>query len=258
MKKTLIALLALAGMACGADGDLTLLYDFQGIRNTGTGKGNLIVNEADYNQTVFDMKDAPIYQGITNTTMTNVFSGVDKTTCITLAFWVDPSSANYQMLFGWGESGKGFKFGIDNDKLTGTTKDVSNVGGGAIPEDGWSLIAVTYKAGSEAGKINITLRDATLGDNTKVWTSQNVSYNAPTDPTKFSILSAKSDGKEQQFTGLLASVGIYSSTGNISDVKNSDILEAMGPAPVSVPEPATATLSLPALAGLAARRRRRG
>ncbi len=120
MKKTLITLLALAGVACGADGELTQIYDFQGIRSTGKGQGNLIENTTDYDRTVFDMKDAPVYANIENATITNILNGSDTNTCLTLAFWVNYNStdANQQMLFGWGETngevGTGVKFGIDN------------------------------------------------------------------------------------------------------------------------------------------------
>ena len=263
MKKTLITLMALAGVACGANGDLTQIYDFQGIRNTNTGAGNLIENTADYDRTVFDMKDAPVYANITNTTITDILNGTDQNTCLTLAFWVNYNSAKgkQQMLFGWGENGTGIKFGIDNGAICGTTKDVASLTSGTVTNDEWSLIAVTYKSGTttvdnvETPCLTMILRDVS---DDKTYLYSNKTYNAPTTGGDvFSILSGSTKSHTEAYKGLLGGVGIFTSTGNVGDVTNAAIATAMGPAPVLIPEPATATLSLLALAGLAARRRRK-
>ena len=254
--------MALASVAVGADGDLTQIYDFQGIRNTNTGAGNLIVNTTDYDRTVFDMKDAPVYANISNSTITNILNGTDQNTCLTLAFWVNynKATAAQQMLFGWGENGKGIKFGIDNGAITGTTKSKENISNGTVTDNEWSLIAVTYKSGTtlvegvETPCLTMILRD--VSDNL-TYQYSNKTYHAPeTGGDVFSILSGSTKSHTEAYKGLLGGVGIFTSTGNVGNVTNASIAAAMGPAPVLIPEPATATLSLLALAGLAARRRR--
>ena len=258
MKKTLIALMALGGMVNAADGDLTLIYDMDGIRDAVTVSGTITDVSDDWNgASVWDCSKTPVYQGITNSTITDVLSGADTETCITLAFWVNRSSNDYQMLFGWGENGKGVKFGIDHGTICSTTKDVANIQYGTVKEGEWTLIAVTYKS-SGTNELDILVRNATAGNNTAVYAFKDKTFNAPTDTTEFSILSANSNSTAEQFNGLLGAVGIFSSTGDVTDVTNTAILAAMGSAPTaSIPEPTTATLSLLALAGLAARRRRK-
>ena len=270
MKKTLIALMALASVAMGANGDLTLLYDFDAIMNTGTGKGNMSKNTWDYDRTVYDFQQGGRYDGISNETVTNILNGTDQNTCLTLAFWINSgySQAKYQNLFGWGEAGKGWKFGFENQDLCGTTKGKTNIiaTDSTIETGQWNLVAVTIKSTSITSTVDgvttttpgltMVLRDVT-DDQTYLYS--NKEYNTPESAgNTFSVLSADSNGATETFKGLLSGVGIFTSTGNVEDVTNAAIATAMGAAPMLiVPEPATATLSLLALAGLAARRRRR-
>ena len=104
--------------------------------------------------------------------------------------------------------------------------------------------------------LTMVLRDVT---DDLTYQSSDKTYNAPQSAgNKFSILSADSNATTDTFKGLLSGVGIFTSTGNGTDVTNQAIATAMGAAPMLiVPDPATATLSLLALAGLAARRRRK-
>ena len=270
MKKTLIALMALAGVAMGANGDLTKLYDFDGIRNTSTGAGTMTSNTWDYDRTVYDFQQGGRYVGISNETVTNILNGTDQNTCLTLAFWINSgyNNSQYQMLFGWGEGGKGLKFGLKDQDLCAVTKNVYEHydSSSNIEKNQWNLVALTIKSTSITSTVDgettttpaltMVLRDVT--DNLTYQYSDKT-YNAPQSAgSTFSVLSADSNAATDTFKGLLSGVGIFTSTGNGTDVTNQAIATAMGAAPMLiVPEPATATLSLLALAGLAARRRRK-
>ena len=267
MKKTLIALMALASVAMGANGDLTLLYDFDALEATGKGTGTMTQNTWDYDRTVYDVQGGRAYVGIEDSTVTNILNGTDQNTCLTIAFWTHSgyNNSNYQMLFGWGENQTGWKFGFDHRNLCGTTPGRSDVKGGSVKSGEWVLIAATVKSTSITSTVEgtttttpaltIVLRDVTNG---QVYDKGDVTYVAPTVAgNTFSVLSANSNNVAENYKGLLSGVGIYTSTGDVNDVTNAAIATAMGAAPVLIPEPATATLSLLALAGLAARRRRR-
>ena len=89
--------------------------------------------------------------------------------------------------------------------------------------------------------------DTDIGNNSKLW-------NSPTNADLFAIGSKNSTSNEKAFLGKIGGVVILSSDGYLT---TEQIVTALGAAPKSIPEPTTATLSLLALAGLAARRRRK-
>ena len=72
MKKTLIALMALAGVACAANGDLTQLYTFESLKGTLLGQGNITVDTTTYDQTVYDCSEAPFYKYNGSTTTSDI------------------------------------------------------------------------------------------------------------------------------------------------------------------------------------------
>ncbi len=261
MKKTLIALMALAGVAMGADGDLTSIYTFETLKSTMLGQGSISIDSDTYTTPVYDCTAAPYYKynsSTLTTNLTDVLTGATANTSLTIAAWVDWGTSAHQTLFSWGENGTGIKFCLDGTSIRCVTKDVSAnwksediYNTGATNHD-WSLVAVTLKNAGD-NTLDIVLRDVS-GD--RVWTFSGKSYNAPNSPNAISLLTANVSGGEEQFNGYLAGLQVFTSTGSASSVSNAKILAAMGSAP-TVPEPTTATLSLLALAGLAARRRRK-
>lgn len=179
---------------------------------------------------------------------------------ITIAAWVSPGAVNdggygdYKSIFGWGEdSGKGFVFDVRNNDLNVTTKNISeniftnsNVTCGDTVT--WTMVALT---------INIADKAACAYQGTTVdsWTDTAIgTWNAPTNDDLFAIGAKNANGTDNLFKGKIGAVTILSSDGYLT---NAQIATALGAAPVAIPEPATATLSLLALAGLAARRRRK-
>ena len=160
------------------------------------------------------------------------------------------------------------QFGLKDQDLCAVTRNVTEHydTSSNIEKDQWNLVALTIKSISitptaegvttSTPALTMVLRDVT---DDLTYQSSDKTYNAPQSAgNKFSILSADSNATTDTFKGLLSGVGIFTSTGNGTDVTNQAIATAMGAAPMLiVPEPATATLSLLALAGLAARRRRK-
>lgn len=245
MKKTLIALFALTGVATAA---LTEIADMEelivGMETVGT------VGKADgYNQTVYTLDGA--YIGGTNADVLNALNGTSGV--VTFAGWINLASdaSQYNTLVGWGASGTGFKFGVKDDDLFYVTKNVAEtVRGTSIAKGEWTMIALQYNTANKNFRLTVTTTDGqffTVSDNT---TMNAVTVN------EFAIGSANGNATSgnENFDGMLSGFKVFTSTGYEN---NSTIAAALGAAPKIVPEPATATLSLLALAGLAVRRRRK-
>ena len=244
MKKTLIALFALTGVASAA---LTEIADMEelivGMTTVGT------VGTVDgYNQTVYTLDGA--YVGGTNEDVLNALNGTSGV--ITFAGWINLAgdATQYNTLVGWGASGTGFKFGVKDDDLFYVTKNVKEtVKDFSIAKGEWTMIALQYNVTNKNFRLTATTTDGqyyTVSDNT---TMNAVTVN------EFAIGSANGNATSgsENFDGMLSGFKVFTSTGYEN---NSTIAAALGAAPVLIPEPTTATLSLLALAGLAARRRR--
>ncbi len=124
------------------------------------------------------------------------------------------------------------------------------VKGFSIAKGEWTMIALQYNTANKNFRLMATTTDGqyyTVADNT---TMNAVTVN------EFAIGSANGNATsgDENFDGMLSGFKVFTSTG-FED--NSTIAAALGAAPEVVPEPATATLSLLALAGLAVRRRRK-
>ena len=250
MKKTLIALFALAGVASAALNEIAsmeeLISDMDTVGTVGTIDG--------YNQTVYTLDGAYI-----NGTNEDVLTALNGTSgVITFAGWINLASdaTQYNTLIGWGESGTGFKFGVKDDDLFYVTKNVTEtVKGFSIAKGEWTMIALQYNVANKNFRLTATTTDGqyyTVTDNT---TMNAVTVN------KFAIGSANGNATSvnENFDGMLSGFKVFTSTGYEN---NSTIAAALGAAPTlvvtpAVPETTTATLSLLALAGLAARRRRK-
>ena len=177
---------------------------------------------------------------------------------ITIAAWVSPGAVeatvygDYKSIFGWGEDKeKGLVFDLKDNDLNVTTKNVkenifsdSNVTCGDTVT--WTMVALTINIADKAARAYQGTADN--------WTNTAIgTWNAPTNDVLFAIGAKNSNGTENLFEGKIGAVTILSSDDYLT---NAQIATALGAAPVAIPEPTTATLSLLALAGLAARRRR--
>ena len=265
MKKTIITLLALAGVAGAATTFTEIVSMDDLITETTATVGTSVGTIPGYNQTVYTMNGA--YTGLSNSTLTAAMTG--DSDYVYVAAWVNISSTSandYRILFGWGENNTGFKFGIKGDDLCIVTKNqTEKVGGFSIQKDTWTLIAVGFYAGADSDGENM-FRIHCTGTDSQMYTYK---YDTTPDANKnemkpmtasttntFAIGSsyANKTSEGENFDGLISDLTIFSTSGFAS---NSEIATALGNAPKLVPEPTTATLSLLALAGLAARRRRK-
>ena len=246
MKKTLIALMALAGVASAA---LTEIATYDSLIGGMTTVGN-ITSSDEYDKPVYTF-DNSAYIGGTNDAVVNAITS--STGTVIFAAWVNlaTDASQYNTLVGWGESGKGFKFGIKDDDLFYVTKNVKEtVKDFSIAKGEWTLITLQYKPSDKNVRVL-----ATTVEGQYYGISDNTSMNTVTTE-QFSIGSANGNAtsSNENFDGMISGFKVFTAD---NFVGNTEIAAAMGPAPVLIPEPATATLSLLALAGLAARRRRR-
>ncbi|MBQ2869443.1 MAG: hypothetical protein IJE88_05390 [Akkermansia sp.] len=260
MKKTLITLLALAGVACGDEGTLTKMYSFETLKTTMLGQGNISIDSETYDQAVYLCSAGPYYKYNSSTTTLDIgeiLTGVTANTSITFAAWIKPTTDTYQYLISWGEDGKGFKWGINSGNVCLTTKGIKDWHSSdtKITAGAWNLIATTITY--DGSNWDIINRCIDIEGNGTTATFSDKAFNDPDGDAVMGLLSASVSSGTENFKGELASMGVFRSEGAGTAVTNAAIFEAMGAAPVLLPEPATATLSLLALAGLAVRRRRK-
>ncbi|MGN0868201.1 MAG: PEP-CTERM sorting domain-containing protein [Akkermansia sp.] len=249
MKKTLITLLALStGVASAA---LTEIADMDTLVQGMTAVGSPTTVDG-YNQTVYNMNGGAYVNG-TAEAVINALKG--STGVVTFAGWVnlDTAANQYNMLVGWGASGTGFKFGIKDDDLVYVTKNVTEtVKNFSIAKGEWVMVALEYRTSDSAVRL---LATPTSGQMYTV--DSGLGTMNPVTVEKFSIGSANGNAtsNDENLNGMLSGFKIFTSDGFEN---NAAVYTALGDAPtLLVPEPATATLSLLALAGLAARRRRK-
>ena len=252
MKKTLIALMALAGVA------MAETFTMDQLVATGT-MGSSVTLDANY--TADKVYSFVGDSAITNITCADLTSALQASTgFITIAAWVNQTEGSEDAIFSFGGQNDGFKFALKNDKLQITTKGVKDsttnvaVTQGTLADPAWTLVAVSVdldKTGADSvfftGSAGYTTLTTTQGIALGSWNAASNSY--------FAIGSGNSNGLRDGFEGQIANLTIFTSD-TVATAET--IMNVMGnTAPKMIPEPATATLSLLALAGLAARRRRK-
>ena len=251
MKKTLIALMAMASVASAAT--LTQIATMDQLAAASTDIGSSVTELTDYDKTTYSFTGAGSILSITLPGVTEYITG--GTGYLTIAAWIQPSSTSENSIFSIGGQNNGFKFALKNGGLQVTTKGLAdtnvtcaNLGYTSIPTDDWTMVAVTIDL-SQSGSSRFY-----MGTVDNKYASRNLgTWNAVTgDDLKLAIGSGNAGSVRDGFNGKISNLTLFSSDGLVN---NSDIAAMIGAAPI--PEPTTATLSLLALAGLAARRRRR-
>ena len=279
MKKTIIALLALMPLAQGAElvADLRLDGDFS------DAKGNLTFASQDsrYNGDTYWLTDTAV-----NDSKKYVSVGGDAAAWSgTFAANTAPSTTNFaitlfinasafpvgnnaehpdwtaQWVFGGAASSEGLpKVGIGADgqiKVSCHTVAGSGIDSGAenvITTNKWYQVGVslTDVVSTGQGETATPMSVWTLyinGESVASSTVQTPSYITWTTVSLFEGTDATSSGR---FSGFVDDIQIY----NVSSLEDASTVMSVQAARL-VPEPTTASLSLLALAGLAARRRRR-
>lgn len=251
MKKTIIALMALAG-AAGAVELTTLVTMDELIAAAGTNTATQVQNMS---VTTYEFGNGTYIGSITLDALNTALA--DSSSYITIAAWIKPTDTNgIESIFGYGAQSDGFKLCINGDNLQYTAKGVLDREkvDPNLPADTWTLVGISFKGGTDPAKgryfagtsnSNFFTRDSLGG----------FAAPAASDQT-FAIGSGNSGDARESFNGQIAGLTIFTSSAFIEGVN--DVTAIMGTtAPASIPEPTTATLSLLALAGLAARRRRK-
>ncbi len=254
MKQTLclLALAASFGMASAVTLDELVTMD-ELVNGATLGSGVELATGYSDSDTVYTFDGTGAILDITNSTLADAFAqGSGK---FVIAAWVKTTnSISTQSIFSTGGQSNGFKFDLTSGGLELTLK---NVGDYASNDDlidrtgsSWTLVAVSMDiaGGNASGRLYVT-------DTNGRYYSKTLGTMTISNPSTFAIGSGNSNNDRELFTGSIANLTIFSS--DAAQMQNTVIAQAMGPAPVQVPEPATATLSLLALAGLAARRRRK-
>lgn len=277
MKKTLITLLALAG-AVVAD-DITLLYgmDFK-LGATGgvsyanvadnPGTGSIVTQGSGYHNyvtgmdgsTASDVRGSSYYYQINSAENSTTGLGVNTTDGFTLTFnanfttnddWTSFMEFNIggqDLVFHWGAaettSVNVFTKGAGGAVGTGTG-EATDLSAGSLSKQTWYNIALVAKNGS----LTLSTFDSTgaLISTDKVTSAYTGNLNSVSGYTSYKFTKSYIDNLAiydgALTTKQLATVTKYEMT-------NQTVMQ-------TIPEPATATLSLLALAGLAMRRRRK-
>lgn len=271
MKKTLFALLAFSSAALAFE---NAIWSFEDINTPTPAIDGLTCNNVNGERISYE--DSGLTQGkqfgsyqltqslgkainfdnntrisITSNNWSSEEGALTLTKDVTFIAWVYvPTIQTEQFLFATGSTdAKGVGFDLQNGALTLTSKSKAhNIISEAIVTAGeWTNIAITYNAehqlatayinGDEKGTITLGATAINAADGYAVINSNGTNNQAGSKALKMAELQILSGALTQ------------------AQVLEAAHLEEI-PSP-SVPEPATATLSLLALAGLAARRRRR-
>ena len=203
--------------------------------------------------TTYSFSDGAYIGGITLDALNSALQ--DSSKYITIAAWVNMSDTNgVEAIFGYGAQQNGFKFCTNGTGLQYTAKGVADkeTASVGLTANTWTLVGISFKGGTDAA--DGAKYFAGTG-NSNYYTRNLGGFALPSaaDQT-FAIGSGNSGNARETFNGQIAGLTIFTSDSVISGVN--DVTAIMGTTAPSIPEPATATLSLLALAGLAARRRR--
>ncbi len=240
MKKTLITLVALA-TASVASADITGYYSMSTLVGSGTTDGK-VSGGTTVAGTTYTFNGGSII-GINNDALEGAFTG---TGYVSIGAYVNlaENAPQYNTIFGYGAGGQGFKLTLKDGVLTlvakGNVEYVSN------------LTALTAGTSTFVGlTLDLAASSATLyaGDNS--YDIASLSMNANSSATPFAISSQTCDSGSETLYGSISDLTVITSD---TALTSSNIQYAVQ---TTIPEPTTATLSLLALAGLAARRRRK-
>ncbi len=262
--KTHFALsLALLGMAVSiAAAETAVLADMEDLLSSSTTTIDRGVNR-DYSSSgytfTFDGSGAAILN-ITNQDIADYIAG--NSGILTIAAWVKQSPVSDGMIFSTGGQSNGFMWGVDNSHFKFVSKNVEAYTKSDLDipssSETWTLVAIGINlANPSENRANRYY----LGTASNGYYSQSFrDWNDP-NPTSFGIGTGNSDSTRRDdnynyygFKGSIANLTVIKSDELLN---NTQILSLIGDAPVAIPEPATATLSILALAALAARRRRK-
>ena len=256
MKRTLIALVALSDLA-GAAELTTLVTMDELIAAAGTNTATKVQNMS---VTTYEFGNGTYIGSITMDALNTALA--DSSQYITIAAWIKPTDTNgVESIFGYGAQSNGFKFCTNGSGLQYTAKGVADkdTAGAGIVADTWTLVGISFKAGTDAANGAKYIAGTANGN---FYTRNLGGFATPAEGDQtFAIGSGNSGDAREVFNGQIAGLTIFTSDSVIGGVN--DITAIMGTtAPVmvaepTIPEPTTATLSLLALAGLAARRRRK-
>ena len=258
MKKILFLLPLLAGAASAVT--LTKVADMSQLVQTATmGSGVSVSTEwtMQDGSAVYNFSNGGFISGGTDAAALNALTTAGST--IVVATWVNPTAiAGIQSFFGFGGQSDGFKFTTNGDGVSVTTKGVYDTGTHRTDDchltaGEWTLVALAMPSGYSGTNVPGRLF---IGSENGGYFSMS-SYgntNAPSgDNMAYAIGSGNANNAREVFSGMMGGLTIFTSDVAANQVNNADIANAMSRV---VPEPATATLSLLALVGLAARRRR--
>lgn len=265
MKKTIIAIMALAGVA-SADTLIDLGFDL-GLSdscvytdyNNGTTneEASFIASElVGYGSAIdFDKSGAITLSGDAYKSIVTGANGSDFSIVTTVKFdsWAEYTSGgsveNRLFICGSGsENTHGIGWTVANGVMGITTKGKAHnpitlaAGTPALKLDTWYTLALTYDA--ETGSALFYTNGELVGSLALK------SAAVATPDGNFTVGGGRTGASQALWDGAMADFKLYDTT------LSADQVAAFG-APVQIPEPTTATLSLLALAGLAARRRRR-
>ena len=255
MKKTLIALMALAGVASAYD---VWTFDATTADKNGTvttapitinieGFGQTSTTAVTYVDGSYSYVVAP--EGSDFSTGSGATS--NAFTLMTYVNFDTITSGTEYFIFGTGETnggGTAINYIGGQLSLSQKTKSHNTTTGVSLEADTWYHIALAYDGSDNSMDVFVNgelQKSITLtGD-----------YVAPSN-SKIYFGAGSTNGGQDDFAGSIAQFQIVQGVAlGASDIKAIAIPAA--PETPSVPEPATATLSLLALAGLAARRRRK-
>ena len=282
MKKTIITLLALAGMASAVDTDITLLYglDFNKTGTANNSGGVLYENKAEEAGTgsintvgsgfrnyvtgmdgtkASDIRGASYYYQINSAKDSTTGLGVNTTDGFTLTFnanfitnddWTSFMEFNIggqSLVFQWGDYNlTSVNVFTKEGGAAGTgTGETAKLSAGSIAKETWYNIALVAKNGS----LTLSAFDSSgkLISTDTVTAAYTGNLNSVSGYTDYKFTKSYIDNLAI-YDGALTADQL--STLTKYEMANQTVMQI-------IPEPTTATLSLFALAGLAARRRRR-
>jgi MYXO-CTERM domain-containing protein len=256
MKKTLITLLALCGVASATDATLVWDLSFNDLNQTvvTNGSGN------DYSSLTITMNGSTVTDGICATPANNRVTITDSAPTLRMmdsfSFVVkggaDVAVANWGVLFGLGEDNS-WNIKVANNANGNLTfleegYNISDkVGSTATPYGSMGTYIVTVDNGGKTQAGTSTAALTLYYNGAQVATGTLGASNCTAQPLDTFALGGRNIGVGNATDFSFTNVQLYSGVLSATQISQLSV----------VPEPTTATLSLLALAGLAARRRRK-